>query len=489
MALEQANNQWKKFWLFVLFFSLFFLLGLWQTLLIPFFQGPDEQVHYATVQYWAEPTEKTWPLRQNHEPAANNDIRTWNFSKEVRETAHRLEFDQIKWQTENTLSFVSNSPFGAEEATVLQNNWLRVIDAYPINASGTWSFYYFFTGKIESWLAEYSIFDRLFAARMFSLCIGALAVLLTYFTARKLGWGIVSALAFSSLIAFQPMFLATSTIINIDIFLIFAFTLFFFGSVYWIIDGPSCYRGLLLVTATLVGIFAKGPGIVLLGLLGMLFGTSLYQRYGAFCREKFIRCLLGLFVIITLFFIFTPPAILANFLHLGSTSAFSSFTESIAGYLEKTISWNAFSFTSLSYWGNFGWLDTNISTPLLHTILAIEIIALFGLLWLFFDRNLPSFLPHKKILFFALLSILALQLAIRFFDWRIFDTTGKILIGTPGRYFLPNILPHMLLVVSGLGYWLGTKERFQFLLRLLSAGMLLLIFYCSWFIILPRYYL
>ncbi len=28
-------------------------------LLVPFFQGPDEQVHYATVQHWAEPDEKT----------------------------------------------------------------------------------------------------------------------------------------------------------------------------------------------------------------------------------------------------------------------------------------------------------------------------------------------------------------------------------------------------------------------------------------------
>jgi hypothetical protein len=87
------------------------------------------------------------------------------------------------------------------------------------------------------------------------------------------------------------------------------------------------------------------------------------------------------------------------------------------------------------------------------------------------------------------LAIILMQFAIRFFDWRYFDTTGQIVIGTPGRYFLPNILPHFLLLVSGLGYFLPTRLAFDRLLAILSALLFLLTIYTTWAIILPRYYL
>lgn len=472
------------------FFGLFILLGMWQILLVPFFQGPDEQVHYATIQFWAEPKEKTWLREKDTDFFQNDDIRYWNFSEEVREAGYRLEFDHIKWQSENTPSFTPHSPYGPHEELITHNEWGRVITTIPENTSGTWSLYYLLGEKIETFFSNYSLFNRLFLLRAFSLSISLGTLLIAYLAARALGWAKTTALTFTALIAFQPMFLATSAIINLDILLFFAFSLFSLGAIRWLSDGPSISRFLILITAALIGIFTKGPGIVLIGLSGLLIGYSLYQRYQSIYRERFFAgALITVLIIANILALITPPEILTNFLYFGKESSFSSPTESIASYLDETMSWSAFERTSLSYWGNFGWLDAAVPDFMLQVILAIEILALFGLMWLFLDQNPPRFLPNKRILLFAFVSIIALQLAIRFFDWRVFDATGKILIGTPGRYFLPNILPHILLVVSGLGYWLGTKECFQSLLRLLALLMFLLTLYCSWFIILPRYYL
>lgn len=471
------------------FFALFLCLGLWQSLIVPFFQGPDEQVHYATVQHWTEPKEKSWPMKKGAIPGQSDDIRTWHFSEEVRETAHRLEFDSIKWQTENTQSFESDSRFGTIEKTIIENDWGRFIDTEPVNASGTWSLYYFFSSKIESWLSEYPILDRILAMRAFSLLIGTLTLILAYLTVRKIGWGQISSLAFSSLIAFQPMFLATATIVNIDIALVFSFTLFFLGAVYWIIDGPSLARSVFLIASVIIGFYSKGPGVVLFGLLLLLFGWSFYRRFSDIFKKRISLSIFGCAAIGLAFLSALPSSVTNNFFYLDAHSVFPSATESISVYIEKTISWSAFEWTSLSYWGNFGWLDASIQEFVLQAILGIEVLALFGLIWLFASKDQLSFLPNKRILVFAFISIIVLQFAIRFFDWRVFDTTGKIIIGTPGRYFLPNVLSHMLLVVSGLGYWLGTKEHFRSLLQILATLMFLLTFYCTWFIILPRYYL
>lgn len=489
MTPKQATTRtMERRFIWIPLVGLFFVLGTWLALLVPFLQGPDEQVHYATVQHWSEPAEKNWSMTRRPESNQSEDIRTYSFSEEIQETAYRMQFDEIKWQPTNTQVF-SVERNGPAEDEIIKNDWGRHIDTYPVNTSGTWSLYYWLGSSIETFFSSSTIFDRLFLARLLSVCIGTLTVVIAFMSARRLGWSPTIASLFASLIAFQPMFLATSAVINIDILLIFAFSLFFYGAILWIVTGPTALSISVVLTAMLIGLFTKGPGVVLIGLLFVLILFSGYRRYGAQYRDFFPYCLLAGFVIASFFFIFTPAQILANFLHLGTASVFSTPLESIGAYLEKTLSFGAISWTAMTYWGNFGWLDASLPNSVLSLILAIEIVAVFGLIWLFFDKAHSRFLPSKPILLFALVSIIFLQFAIRFFDWRIFDATGKILSGTPGRYFLPNIIPHFLLLASGLGYFTQTKESFRRLILVLSIGLFTLTAYAFWFIILPRYYL
>lgn len=257
--------------------TLFLLKGIFLSLLMPWFQNPDEQVHYATVQHWSEPDEKSWPIVESREFNQSDDIHTYHFSEEVQETAYRMQFDEIKWQPTNTQSFSAERNSLSEES-ILKNNWKRHIDTYPVNTSGTWSLYYWFGSGIEHFFSDRPIFDRLFFARLLSVCIGTLTILVAFMSARRLNWSPIPSTLFASLIAFQPMFLATSAAINIDILLVFAFSLFFYGAVLWITAGPTVRSVGTTLAAMLIGLFTKGPGIVLVGLLVVLLLFSGYRR-------------------------------------------------------------------------------------------------------------------------------------------------------------------------------------------------------------------
>ena len=85
--------------------------------------------------------------------------------------------------------------------------------------------------------------------------------------------------------------------------------------------------------------------------------------------------------------------------------------------------------------------------------------------------------------------IVALQLGIRVADWNVFAHTGSLDLGTPGRYFLPNLASHLVLVFVGLGMLLGTRERLKIVLL---CGVVLMCFFSTlvtFDLILPRFYL
>ncbi|MDQ5976168.1 MAG: Phospholipid carrier-dependent glycosyltransferase, partial [Patescibacteria group bacterium] len=65
----------------------------------------------------------------------------------------------------------------------------------------------------------------------------------------------------------------------------------------------------------------------------------------------------------------------------------------------------------------------------------------------------------------------------------------KILIGQPGRYFLPNIVPHLLFIVTGIGFLLHRKTRFILAMKILALATILLQLHAIVNVIIPRYYL
>jgi len=480
-------SQRPVFWLIIVI-AIFFLKGVFLSVLLPLFQGPDEQTHYATIQYLSESKEKSWPIVTKKSIPEKNNIATYHFSQEIIKSAQITQFDEIISQRENTQEF-SNSIQGLDENELLENHWKRYIDIYPVNTSGYSSFYYSVASALEKSFPDQSILFRFFMIRLISVFLGVAIVWLCYLTTRKIGLSSMQSLTIATLIAFQPMFSATAAIVNIDISLIFSFSLFTYASVSLLKDSFRLMHILLLFFSLVLAFFSKGPGIVLFIIVQPLLVYLAYKHFKVNPRKFFWFIFLGVSVVIGSFFLAVPKDYLISLTNLGAISKFNSPAESLSKYIEKTTAFGALKDMHASYWGNFGWLDTKIPSAVLDVIWIVEIISLLGIILFIFSKKKIEYLPNKKFILFSIGILAALQLAIRFYDWRVFDTTGKIIIGTPGRYFLPNIIPHILLVVTGLGFFTKNEKQFNVLIKVLAILMILLSLYSIFDVIIPRYYL
>lgn len=487
--------------------SIFVLEGTILSFFMPIFQNPDEHVHYGTVQHWAEPEEKAWEVTTYAHFIDGQDIRTSNLPQETVETAVIARFDEIKFQKQNTQSF-SGTSYGPGEDTALENEWNRYVDTTPSAVSETKSVYYLFASWIERSLSDESIFTRIFSVRMLSVLFGVSVVLIAYLLARKIGFSETSSLAFSGIAAFQPMFIVTAAQVNIDIALVFSFSLFLYAGTCILGNGLNWKNALLTIIAAVLGMVSKGPGLVLVAALYPLFAWGAYRRLGISWKKFLAYLTIATVVLAGVALLAVPKSYLAGITGWNAQSTFDSPLKSMGKYLDKTMSGGELRETHASYWGNFGWLDTQVDSSVLDIIRYVEIIGLFGsilyIAWpllaksrvaalldrLRFARDSDiRWLPERKYIIFLLMMIFALQFAIRFYDWRVFDMTGQLLIGTPGRYFLPNMLGHIVVLFVGLGFLLGNAVRFDRLMKTGLVAMVLLEIYSILWVIIPRYYL
>ncbi|MDR3558957.1 MAG: hypothetical protein P4L58_00960, partial [Candidatus Pacebacteria bacterium] len=151
-----------------------------------------------------------------------------------------------------------------------------------------------------------------------------------------------------------------------------------------------------------------------------------------------------------------------------------------------------FALTSRTYWGSLGWVNSWTLSNFTDIIWLIEFIAAIGLVVYLFRKDTPVWLPEKKYIWFLLAMVAVLQLGIRAYDWRTFESTGALTLGTPGRYFLPSLVSHVILVATGLGTLLNMGKYDRYFKPLLAFCFVLLFslsFYLIYDVIVYRFYL
>ncbi len=465
--------------------TLFIIKAVVLSLLMPILQNPDEQIHYGTVQFLAEPAVKDWPIQNIKKRATNaSDISTYGLSEEIIRSAQSTQFDEIKFEKQNIQDF-SNT---ASEEQILQNDWKHYIDTRPSSTSGTKSIYYITASWIERLSSEESIFTRMFLARFLASLFGLGIVILAYLTTKKIGFSENLSLLFTALVAFQPMLSITGAQVNIDIALIFAFSLFLYAGVS-LVKGMGWKYAVLAIFSAILGLFSKGPGIVLVVLLYPLLAWTAYKKLDI-PGKTFLRRLTGAtLMLVAIALVTVPQSYWIGITNLTAQSKFSSPLESIGKYIGETLNIGELRDTTLSYWGQFGWLDSSIPGWSLDVIILITFAGFIGTIWYLFSRDKIPYLAERKYLILSLGVIIALQVAIRFYDWRVYDYTGQILIGQPGRYFLPNIIAHLLVIITGIGFLLRQETRFVLAMKILALAMILLQLHAIVNVIIPRYYL
>lgn len=482
----QSSHFWKdpKF-ILALILTSFFFKGVFLTAITPIFQGVDEPDHYNTIQYVSEPRPITWEVAPREETERDTThIRRYNYTEEIKETAKAIAYDEVFDDSYNTLSFVSGYE-GKKESTINESNWNKYNEYSPPGIAVI-SLYHHLASFIEKFFEEQNIFFRYNLIRILSVFIGTLFLYFSYLVARNIGFSQKISLLLTAIVAFQPRFSIYSAIINYDNLLILAFIMFTLGGILMLKNNPDWKNILLVVISVLLGFFSKGTGAVLLVGAALLLAYFIYVKV----KDKSLNIkLLTSFVFVCLTICATFFLVVFLKKYFSAEASETGLFDSLGKYLSKNFTLGKFHLSSKAYWGTLGWTDSWFIPYVVYMIWAIQTVAAAGVAFFLFSKKKIDYLPEKKYIIFFLGMLLLLQVAIRLVDWLFFYTTGKIVTGVPGRYFIPNLTAHIILVFTGLGAILKNNERFE---KSLKIGLIIMVFFMLYIIfdmIVYRYYL
>ena len=473
-----------------LILTVFFLKGVFLVTIQPIFSGQDETRHYNTLQYLTEPedavTEDEKIRKKNTEKLRDKDnFNTYNFSEEIQKTAEATDTEILRSELYNTIRF-SPSSDGMNESDINARIWRPYNYYAEPDVAGTTSLYHKTATQIERLFSDQSILVRFSLIRIFSVLLGTFAVYLSYQIARTIGLSTKVSLILTAILAFQPKFSLYLTNINYDVLLIPAFFLFTYAGVLALKNGLNWKDLSLLLLSILIATETKGTGYILVVVFLALIGYLLSEKV-KLQNKKARYSIYGACFIISLAVI---SFLFSHFFQIKNLS-------SVGDYISKTITFNRFVLPSETYWGTLSWVNSSLLSNATNIIFVIEMIALLGIGLLLFSKKFkedyPSFLPTRKYVIFLISMIIALQIGVRIADWSVFSRIGgmKMSLGTPGRYFLPNLVSHILLVGVGLGAllaWLKKEQYFEPILLTILISIFSLMMYLIFNVIILRFY-
>jgi hypothetical protein len=534
----------------------FLARGIFLVAVFPIFKGQDESRHYNTVQYLATGKDKDC---QNESYLENGrkifvkpvqdkqDLSTYRYSGEIRETALVAQHKQIRGNYYDKINF-TNSNDGYQEAEFKNKKYSKTQHICPPDIATSslgkdgFSLYQWGVMNIERLLISQNIFIRYDVLRTISVLLGVVTLLLGYNVFRTVEFTKKQSLILTAIISFQPKLVTYFTNINYDVLLIPLWTGFILVGVVIIKKGWNFRKAALLLALLSGAIMTKPSALPLLGLVVFLAGGTLHEK---FKNKKNNWVIIGGVILAGGF---------SSYILLDKAGVISIFSAEYMGVLAEYLSKSLPKIygSSRDYWGAIGWSKNNLTLWYVKLIWSIELTAWLGisllisstafsnlfkktiskLQWKFFRKLIIGHREEKgtsrgfwattvdniirkskkylnridiiirqnsrqKIyLWFMLTAIIVLQVGIRVADWKIFTSSGSLDLGTPGRYWLPNIVPHFVLlgiglkIVTGLLVERKIKDRyFEWSLLLFLVVMVLYWSYEVINIIIPRFYL
>lgn len=474
--------------LIILILLITLLKGLIWAYAVPPFQAPDEQVHYASVQHYAEPRDYK-PQSYDFPLEKTNlfDIRTQNLSPELRNFLEKIDFEKVRFHPNKKIKFASNSLWGAKEKNLKENQLSRFVTAYPAWATNYPPFYYKICGFLENVFASETIVNRVFIERIFSVFLTTLTVFFSYMVFREIKFRKIESALSAGIVSFQPMFTFISSSINVDALLFLGFSVFLLGAVR-IINQKKILTSLgLIFLGAGISILSKPPGYFLIPatiLLGIFYVVQNREKiFNLNQKQKIISLSLIGLAFISGFVVFWQILAKIKSQYFPGLKPLSFIYQYLV--LQFDFSWLLQK--SLFYWGDFGWLDTPISTWFIYLIWILLFLSLTGVVKILVKRE-ENFI---YVLFFALI-IIGFGFMIHFVNLSqlpIEDVRNStVSINIQGRYFFPVIIAKMALIIFGLSALFPAFTR-KNIIYTLFIGMAALNLISLFNYVIPRFYL
>lgn len=421
-----------------------FLNGLVWILLIPVWQYPDEQSHFAQVQSIAEKSQRVGDfLNTSYEIALSEEIMGTS-----RDNSGNNKFT---YHPEYKIDY-SHTTIGLRENELISRSKSSKVELVKNEATSNPPLYYISSSYFYKLFYNASLFTRVIAIRIFSLLI----FMCTIFISIKIGTLVfqkskILPLSLSSLIAFKPMLVYTSTGILPDTLTNFLFSTIIFYSFKILYEEFKKKDLLILIIFLFAGFMTRQQFYIslLIILLPVLFLISK--------RTQLIKPFI-LFTIIAAVSIYivniylTSVPLITNF-RIPDTSIFSNNRISFTSFI-KFVLWSlrqTYAEAMPWFWGIYKWLSLSLPANYYKIINRIVFIAVIGfLLKMFFVVKEKNYKQLKILTFLIWIpSIYFITLMV----WNyFFFTKNGFSFGIQGRYYFPVIVPIITVLLLGLNY-------------------------------------
>lgn len=435
------RDEWR--WLVVTILAAHFVLGGVYSVVIPIFEGPDELGHYRHVRF----------LIANLSLPSPEDSRS-------------------------SLDELTHPPLYYVVAAIL-TSWVDASDDPQVVTNP-----FAYTGTMEGGANRFVHSDEeafpfrgtalaVHAARLVSVLIGSLVLLVTYSLGRLLFPDRREiALGAMALNAFSPAFLFMSSLVNNDIMvtLFSALTLLF--SVKVVVRGPALKDLVAVGVFTGLALLSKYNALALVPVVLACIGVALARMERR--RRSLVLCLGGVLLLIV------SAALISSWWFLRSIALFGTATTRSAKILAQFMSdlrdpleglsridWSllpdGLRYFYTSFWASFGWGNVSAATWVYQLLGFLCLAGIVGLVVFFLSK---ASRPCKAgaallILAFVLFSLLAI--------YRTLVISDPVL---RGRYALPTISGVSVLLALGV---VQLTPRRMARLPILVAGSAMLV--------------
>jgi hypothetical protein len=460
--------------IFVLLVTLIVLKQLLWSLIIPIWQNPDEPSHFSYIQEMVETRQIPY---KGH----------GTFSEELVKSMQFTHFMEIVSHPDVQMPIEEHS--NTTETVQSRTKWTHSLNAADLYPPG----YYVIASLGYNLFYDYQLIDRFYASRLMSILF-YLGIVFFAYRFGKLAFpeSKLLRILYLSLIMLNPMFSEMGAAVNNDVAVNFvgaalSFFLLLFLKGKLINWKQWVFYGFILA----YGILSKPTVIFWYPVLAVVFFMNLTVLKDNL--KDMVRNLAVFFIpqiVIVMWIIYF------NWSHYGSligqSILLSGNYQSIPIFdaFYELIRFKIWEWFVITYWADFGWLDTLLPMWLYRLIK----LAIAGLIFTAFIQifRRASNTDHQRIIISAFVAHM-IWVAIMFAIGYTSLTHGKGWF-VQGRYFFPLILLYVYLLVIGfrnlvkmINYIWRIKEL-EFVLGILAVLSILLLHNYSLFVVVARRY-
>jgi 4-amino-4-deoxy-L-arabinose transferase-like glycosyltransferase len=461
--------------------------GVLWSIAVPLWQGPDENRHFATVQFIAE---------RGHLPGTDDIYRDDEnvIVGELSDTA------RLWYAPEQRQAFSVGLDGPREDEILALDRALRTgTDRQALNIANHLAPLYYVLGALPYRLAyDGPLIARLFAVRLLSVVYAVGTVFCAFLVARQVFperrdlWFTVPVL-----VTFQPMFTFATAIVNSDALLILLYSVLLYLAVRIAVDGLSWQVAVAAGVVLGLGMLTKPLVLGALPVLALavVWDTWTMRRERQAWRTMRALMLMGISTLAVCgWWLWRSMQISGSLLYANPTQTGAMPVEH--PYYDYTLPRYAWHYVQslvggvfVTYWADFGWIDTPLAPGIYWLLLAVCALAMVGLIiYLVRIWRQPARRQQAAALSVLLTSVPVLIALIGYNTYRTWVADGIGWGGMQGRYYLGCVVAAMAGLALGLVSLVPSRWRPAMHVAL-RWGVILLNVASLYGAVLPRYYL